>query len=46
MKRKKKIELSREWRERHDRTQRMLAERLEYHRKRLAAQPPSKPDSP
>ena len=32
-KKKKKIELSPEWRERHERTQRMLLERLEYHRK-------------
>ena len=32
---KKKIELSAEWRERHERTQQALLERLEYHRRRL-----------
>jgi hypothetical protein len=37
-KKRKRIELSAEWRERHERTQRMLLERLEFHRRRLAAE--------
>jgi hypothetical protein len=37
-KKRKKIELSAEWRERHERTQRMLLERLDFHRRRLQAQ--------
>jgi hypothetical protein len=42
-KKKKKFELSREWRERHERTQRMLLERLEYHRRRREEQARKQP---
>jgi hypothetical protein len=37
-KKRKTVEMSQEWRERHERTQRALLERLEYHARRREQQ--------